>query len=118
MKKYGLAINVLNQIKNNNEVAIYSRTKAEVEIGHCHYLNGNLAQAKAAFGNVENNFKNEQGAESQYMITKILFDEGTQFKNKEKQIWLKANLKKLNRQQSTWPIIIQTSTMKKPKPLS
>ncbi|MCB0843070.1 MAG: tetratricopeptide repeat protein [Bacteroidetes bacterium] len=84
LQKYGLARNVLTEIKDNNEVAIYSRTKAQVEIGHCFYLEGNLASAKAAFAIVEKDFKNEEGAESQYMITRILFDEGMKFKQQGK----------------------------------
>ncbi|MEZ4852594.1 MAG: hypothetical protein R3B93_29240 [Bacteroidia bacterium] len=56
-KNMNLARNVLTEIKDKNEVAIYSRTKAQVEIGHCFYLEGNLASAKAAFAIVEKDFK-------------------------------------------------------------
>ncbi|MDX2245900.1 MAG: tetratricopeptide repeat protein [Bacteroidia bacterium] len=79
---YKLAQDALTQIANNNEVAVYSRTKAQVEIGHCQYLAGQLLSAKASFAKVEQEFKNAFGAESQYMLTKILFDEGKQFQAK------------------------------------
>lgn len=82
MGDYNLAQDALIQISGNNEVAVYSRTKAKVEIGHCQFLNGQLQSAKETFAGVELEFKNAFGAESQYMITKILFAQGEQHKNK------------------------------------
>lgn len=79
---YKLAQDALVQIANNNEVAVYSRTKAQVEIGQCQYLSGQLQSSKETFAKVEQEFKNAFGAESQYMITKILFDEGKQLQVK------------------------------------
>lgn len=70
------AISILTQISQNPEVAVYSRSKANVEIGNNQYLGGNLTAAKRSFQEVEREFKNEFGAESQAMIAQILLDEG------------------------------------------
>lgn len=80
MGDYGPAEDALAQIANNNEVQVYSRTKASVEIGHCQYLDGNLDAAYLTFSNIEQEYKNAFGAESQHMITQILFDQGKEFK--------------------------------------
>ncbi|MEM7367117.1 MAG: tetratricopeptide repeat protein, partial [Bacteroidota bacterium] len=81
MADYGPAIDALSQISNNNEVQAYSRTKASVEIGHCQYLNGELDAAYLSFSNVEQEYKNAFGAESQHMITQILFDQGKELQS-------------------------------------
>lgn len=80
MEDYQEAINDLNKIVSNNEVAVYSRTQARVEIGNCQYLAGALDQAMATFGEIEKDFKNEFGAESQYMIVRIFYDKGINLK--------------------------------------
>ncbi|MEL6842381.1 MAG: tetratricopeptide repeat protein, partial [Bacteroidota bacterium] len=80
MEAYQQAIDKLNQIVSNNEVAVYSRTQARVEIGNCQYAAGALNQAMATFGEVENEFKNEFGAESQSMIVRIFYDLGMNLK--------------------------------------
>ncbi len=92
MGDYAAAINILRQIAQNPEVAAYSRTKANVEIGNNQYLSGDKATAKRTFQDVEREFKNDFGAESQYMIGKILLDEGTS---------LKAEATRLSQQGST-----------------
>ncbi|MEO0472910.1 MAG: tetratricopeptide repeat protein, partial [Bacteroidota bacterium] len=81
MKDYQLAQDALTQIENNNEVAVYSRTQAKVEIGNLLYLRGLLDQALQRFQTIERDFKNEFGAESQHMITQILYDQGAKLKN-------------------------------------
>jgi tetratricopeptide (TPR) repeat protein len=79
--QYSQAIQALEQISINAEVQVYSRTKAMVEMGHCQYLNGDLQGAFQTFTNVETEFKNAFGAESQYMISRIYYDEGLVLKN-------------------------------------
>ncbi|MEL6676060.1 MAG: tetratricopeptide repeat protein [Bacteroidota bacterium] len=81
MRDYTLAINVLREISSNNEVAVYSRTQAKVEEGTCLYLDGKLEQAYSLFKDVEQEFKNQFGAESQHRITQILFDQGKKYKD-------------------------------------
>ncbi|MEL6652178.1 MAG: tetratricopeptide repeat protein, partial [Bacteroidota bacterium] len=60
--------------------AVYSRTQSRVEIGNYQYAAGALNQAMATFGEVENEFKNEFGAESQSMIVRIFYDLGMNLK--------------------------------------
>lgn len=81
MGDYSQAQNALEDIAFNNEVAVYSRSKASVEIGHCQYLRGDLSSALTTFKDIENESKNAFGAESQYMITQIIFDQGLALKN-------------------------------------
>lgn len=76
LKDYGLAINVFRSIAQNQEASAYSRTKALIGIGNNQYLDGKLDAAYDTFADVEGEFKNAFGAESQYMITKILLDDG------------------------------------------
>lgn len=76
LERYAEAQDALLNIADNPEVAVYSRTKALVEIGYAQYLRGALSDAFETFSVVENDFKNESGAESQYMKTQILFDQG------------------------------------------
>lgn len=76
MADYGPAINALSQIANDNEVQVYSRNKASVEMGNCQYLSGDLQAAFLTFSEVEQEYKNAFGAESQHMITRILYDQG------------------------------------------
>ncbi|MDP5169346.1 MAG: tetratricopeptide repeat protein, partial [Bacteroidia bacterium] len=92
MGDHKAAINTLRQISQDPEVAVYSRTKANVEIGNNQYADGDKVAAKRTFQDVEKEFKNEAGAESQYMIGKILFDEG---------ISLKLQAQRLDQQGST-----------------
>ena len=80
MGDYRAAVTVLRQIAQNEEVAVYSRTKANVDIGTNLYLSGDLAGARSTFEAVEKDFKNAFGAESQYMIAKITYDEGMALK--------------------------------------
>ena len=76
LRRYKAAINTLRTISDNAEVAVYSRTRALVEIGHNQYLDGDFQTAFRTFGDVEREFKNAFGAESQYMITRIIYEEG------------------------------------------
>ncbi len=80
LERYADAQDVLPNIADNNEVAVYSRTEALVAIGTNQYLRGNLEDAFETFSVVENDFKNAFGAESQYMKTQILYDQGGQLK--------------------------------------
>ena len=81
LRRYRAAISTLKTVADNAEVAVYSRTKANVEIGYNQYLDGDLPTAFRTFGMVEKEFKNAFGAESQYMITRILFEEGKLLKS-------------------------------------
>lgn len=74
------AITALREISQNPEVAVYSRSKANVEIGNNQYLAGDKIAAMRTFKEVEREFKNEFGAESQAMIAQILLDEGKDLK--------------------------------------
>ncbi|MDX1908619.1 MAG: tetratricopeptide repeat protein [Bacteroidia bacterium] len=80
--QYRLAEQTLLQISSNNEAEVYARTQALVEIGHCQYLSGNLDKARETFANVERDYKNAFGAESQYMIGRITYDQGLALKKK------------------------------------
>ncbi|RMG55761.1 MAG: hypothetical protein D6722_27375 [Bacteroidetes bacterium] len=75
LKDYEPAENAFMRIADNAEVQVFSRTKARVGIGNCQYLRGQLDQARTTFAAVERDYKNLFGAESQYMLTRILFDE-------------------------------------------
>jgi tetratricopeptide (TPR) repeat protein len=81
MQEYQQAITTLNQIASNNEVSTYSKTQARVAIGNNQYQAGALAQAMSTFAEVEKDFKNEFGAESQYMIVRILYDQAMDAKS-------------------------------------
>jgi len=76
LDRHDPAIDALQEIANNAEVAEYSRTKARVAIGHNQYAAGRLPQALQTFRSVESEFKNAFGAESQRMIVQITFDQG------------------------------------------
>ncbi|MEM7656895.1 MAG: tetratricopeptide repeat protein [Bacteroidota bacterium] len=81
LAQYAQAINALEQISINAEVQAYSRTKAAVELGQCQYLMGDLNGALQTFQNVEAEYKNAFGAESQFMITQIFYDQGVEAKD-------------------------------------
>lgn len=80
LKKYSEAIAALNQIIDNNEATVASRTQASVQKGMAQYQSGALQQAMETFALVEQDFKNEYGAESQLMIAQIFLDQGIQLK--------------------------------------
>jgi len=80
LKQYSQAIAALNQIIENNEATVDSRTEASVKKGNMEYLSGNLDAALATFDAVEQDFKNEYGAESQLMIAQITLDQGIALK--------------------------------------
>jgi TolA-binding protein len=85
--KFGLAANYralrqpdkaiieLRWIEQNNEVQLFSRTKATVEIGNNLYDQKNYEKALESFRSVIRDVKTELGAESQYMVIRILFDQ-------------------------------------------
>lgn len=79
MEDYGLAINIFRSIAQNQEASAYSRTKALVGIGNSQYLDGQMNAALDTFTDIEGEFKNAFGAESQFMITKIMLDQGEAF---------------------------------------
>ncbi|MEO1416086.1 MAG: tetratricopeptide repeat protein [Bacteroidota bacterium] len=78
--QYTQAIAALRKITDNAEVTIASRTQARVQIGQAQYESGNLDAALTTFQSVENDFKNEFGAESQLMIGTIYLDQGIALK--------------------------------------
>lgn len=91
MKDYRLAINIYNSIAQNQEASSYSRTKALIGIGNNQYLDGQLDDALETFRDVESEFKNAFGAESQYMITKIQLAEGLNLKDRAESLDRKGN---------------------------
>ncbi|TAE47213.1 MAG: hypothetical protein EAZ89_18490 [Bacteroidetes bacterium] len=80
--RFDRAIDALIQIAENNEAEEYSRTQALVEVGQCQYLDGKPDDALATFKQVENDSKNIFGAQSQYMIAQINYDQGKALKNR------------------------------------
>ncbi len=73
--QYERAIQELNFIVNNNEVQVFTRTRAQIQIGYNYYDAKNPDKALEVFRAVEKDNKNESGAESQYMIIRILYDQ-------------------------------------------
>ncbi len=96
MSNYQEAQRALEKIANNPEVNETSRVQAQVEIGHCLYLLRDLAGAMEAFANIERDYKNAFGAESQYMITRILYDLGRYAETKEAGIYMKSEYPTFN----------------------
>ena len=80
--RYREAKDKLALIANNPEVEVYSRTEAKVEMGRCEYLDGDLIGAFQTFSEVESDFKNAFGAESQAMKAQILLDQGLDLKRR------------------------------------
>ncbi|MCI4668703.1 MAG: tetratricopeptide repeat protein [Bacteroidia bacterium] len=80
LKKYSQAIAALDKIIDNNEAAVESKTQAYVEKGKAQYASKDYQAAMETFALVEQDFKNEYGAESQLMIAQIFLDQGIALK--------------------------------------
>ena len=96
LSNYREAQRALERIADNPEVNETSRVQARVEIGHCLYLLGDLAGAMETFANVERAYKNAFGAESQYMITRILYDMKRYAETKEAGIYMNREFPTFN----------------------
>jgi len=96
MGDYTPAKVVLSEIESNPEAAIYSRSKAKVQIGMCEYYQGSLDAALILFQEVEGQSKNEFGAQSQYMITQIFYDKKKYQESKDAGLYLKNNYPTFN----------------------
>ncbi|WNJ18059.1 tetratricopeptide repeat protein [Pontibacter sp. G13] len=77
---YAQAEMVLNNMLANDEIGVQERTKARVQLGFAQYEGGNLDGALETFAAVEQEYKNELGAKSNFMMTQILFDQGVELK--------------------------------------
>ncbi|MEO0899498.1 MAG: tetratricopeptide repeat protein [Bacteroidota bacterium] len=82
MKQYSEAIGALDQIIENNEADATSRTQASVEKGKVQYASGDLTAAMVTFSDIESEFKNEYGAESQLMVAQIFLEQGIALKKR------------------------------------
>lgn len=89
MNKYAEAQRSLEEIARVPEVDINARTRAQVEIGECQYFRGMLDDALNNFREVETNFDNELAAQSQYMITQILYEQGKDEETKAAGLYMK-----------------------------
>lgn len=73
---YAAAKADLLSVYNDQNTTDYSRTKAEVQIAVCDYFLGDVDEAFKTFSDIEKEHNNVFGAESQYYITRILYDRG------------------------------------------
>lgn len=67
----------------------YSRTKARVKVAACDYFLGSRDEAYQVFTEIEKEESNVFAAESQYYITRVLFDRGEYEQSKNAAIYLK-----------------------------
>lgn len=86
---YNAARKELMLIYNDANTTDYSRTKARVQIAVCEYFLGETDKAFATFTEIETEFKNVFGAESQYYIIRILYDRGEYEQSRIAAIYLK-----------------------------
>lgn len=74
--EYDNAKQVLQAVVNDLQVEENVRLEADVLIGMADYEKGSLAAAFQRFTRIEKAYDNEKAAQSQFMITQILFDQG------------------------------------------
>jgi TolA-binding protein len=91
MGSFDVAKESLLSIYTDPNTTEYSRTKAYVMIGNCNYALGQIEEAFTIFSSVQGKDKGTQGAESQYMITKILFDKAEYDQSSKAALYLNAN---------------------------
>ncbi|MCB9235705.1 MAG: tetratricopeptide repeat protein [Bacteroidia bacterium] len=89
MEDYKLAMDVYMGIFTDPNTTQYSRDRAHVQIGVCKYFLKNYDEALEIFTEIDKNYTNVFGAESQYWKTKLLFDQGKYAEAKEAGIALK-----------------------------
>ena len=89
MNNYQQAQRILELVVNNPEVEDYDRYRAQVEMGECQYYLGDLDIALQTFQEVEMAVNDEHAAQSQYMITRILFEQGQSEAAKEAGLYMK-----------------------------
>ncbi len=80
---YHAAKTELLAVFNDANTTDYSRTKAHLKIAVCDYFLGANEEAMKVFVDVEDKNKNTFGAESQYYMSRILFDKKEFEKSKE-----------------------------------
>lgn len=86
---YPAARRELLAIRNDPNTTEYSRTKAKVQLAVCDYFLGSLDEAFTVFSEVEKDYSNVFAAESQYYITRILYDRGDFEQSRIAAIYLK-----------------------------
>ncbi len=94
MQDFELAMNVYMSIYTDPDATQYSRDRSHVQIATCKFHLGEKQEAFAIFTEIEQKFDNAFAAESQYMITKILFDKGEFEQSKSAGLYLKDNYPK------------------------
>jgi TolA-binding protein len=80
---YNAAKTELLAIYNDANTTDYSRTKSHLKIAVCDYFLGGATEAIKVFTEIEDKNKNTFGAESQYYICRILYDQKDYEKSKE-----------------------------------
>jgi TolA-binding protein len=96
MGNYEQAKETLLSIYSDPNTTEYSRTRSYVMIGNCNYYLGRLDEAKEIFSSVQGKDKGAFGAESQYMITRILFDKADYKQCEIAAFYLKDNYQSQN----------------------
>lgn len=91
MGNYDVAKEALLAIFTDPNTTEYSRTRAHVMIGNCNYALGQTQGAFDIFTIVQGKDKGVAGAESQYMITKILYDQAKYDQSRNAALYLKDN---------------------------
>lgn len=86
---YAAAKSEFLSIASDPNTTDYSRKKARVQVAACEYFLGNREDAFRMFSEIEKEETNVFGAESQYYITRILFDRGEYEQSKNAGIYLK-----------------------------
>jgi TolA-binding protein len=85
---YAQAERVLAPVITNPQQETQTQERAKVEIGKAQYYQNRLPQAFQTFKEVESQNKTEFGAESQYWITQILYDQKKYQETREAGLYL------------------------------
>ncbi|MEM6264706.1 MAG: tetratricopeptide repeat protein [Bacteroidota bacterium] len=91
MGQYEEAEKVLAPLAINEQVDSYTRNKAKLEIGISQYYTNRLNEALLTLREVQLNSTTEFGARAQYMITRILYDQGKYDDSKQAGLFLQNN---------------------------
>lgn len=94
MGDYELASNVYMSVYTDPDATQYSRDRAHVQIANCKYHLNERDDAFKIYTEIEQKYENIFAAESQYMITKILYDQGNYEQSKTAGLYLKDNYPK------------------------
>jgi tetratricopeptide (TPR) repeat protein len=94
---YADAERVMQPIASNPQQQTLTQERAQVQIGNAQYGQKRLEAAFQTFKKVESENKTELGAESQYMITRILYDQGKFQETRESGLYLQNTYPTYNR---------------------